>query len=101
MQPTVLDKQGRAFIPTGRELSRQVLAATKLTEPGQRETLKLMAPAKTAITNTSAPFRTLENMFGTLMVVKDKAALLQASAEPPPNSAWTRRGIIISGPQNA
>lgn len=42
MTPDKLDKQGRAFIPTAFE--KQILAATKLLEPGQKETLKLKAP---------------------------------------------------------
>lgn len=42
MTPDKLDKQGRAFIPQAHEKS--ILAATKLLEPGQRETLKLKAP---------------------------------------------------------
>jgi len=42
MTPDKLDKQGRAFIPAAFE--KQILAATKLLEPGQKETLKLKAP---------------------------------------------------------
>ncbi len=42
MMPTQLDKQGRAFVPAGWE--KQILAGTKLLEPGQKETLKLRAP---------------------------------------------------------
>ncbi|HEY2952562.1 MAG TPA: PVC-type heme-binding CxxCH protein, partial [Verrucomicrobiae bacterium] len=85
MQPTALDKQGRAFLPTGRELSRKVLAATKLTEPGQKETLKLTAPAKTGDYEYVCTFpEHWKNMFGQLVVVKDKAALLQVSAQAPP-----------------
>lgn len=44
MTPDKLDKQGRAYIPPAYE--KQILAGTKLLEPGQKETLKLKAPAK-------------------------------------------------------
>jgi hypothetical protein len=85
MQPTALDKQGRAFLPAGGELSRKVLAATKLTEPGQKETLKLTAPSKVGDYEYVCTFpEHWKNMFGQLVVVKDKTALLQASAQAPP-----------------
>ncbi len=90
MQPTTLDKQGRAFLPTGREFAGKVLAATKLTEPGVKETLKLTAPTKTGNYEYVCTFpEHWKNMFGQLVVVKDKAALLQASAEPAPQQAAT------------
>lgn len=44
MTPDKLDKQGRAFMPPAFE--KEILAATKLLEPGQRETIKLKAPGK-------------------------------------------------------
>lgn len=44
MTPDKLDKQGRAYLPAAFE--KQILAATKLLEPGQKETLKLRAPAQ-------------------------------------------------------
>lgn len=44
MTPDKLDKEGRAFIP--KDYEKQILAATKLLEPGQKETLKLKAPGK-------------------------------------------------------
>ncbi len=44
MTPDKLDKQGRAFIPTSHE--KQILAATKLLEPGQTETIKMKAPGQ-------------------------------------------------------
>src|SRR5205085_11629102 len=50
MQPTELDPKGRAFYPSGRAgraVAAKILDGTKLTEPGQKETLKLTAPAKT------------------------------------------------------
>src|SRR5262249_42501358 len=85
MQPATLDKQGRAVLPTGRELSRKAMAATKLTEPGQKETLKLTAPVKTGDYEYVCTFpEHWKNMYGQLVVVKDRAALLQASAQAPP-----------------
>lgn len=44
MTPDKLDKQGRAYLPPAYE--REILAATRLLEPGQKETLKVKAPAK-------------------------------------------------------
>ena len=85
MQPTMLDKQGRAFLPADKELLKKVLGATKLVEPGQKETLKLTAPNRTGTNEFVCTFpEHWKVMFGQLVVVKDKAALLQASAEPAP-----------------
>ena len=44
MTPDKLDKQGRAFIPSAWD--KQILAATKLLEPGKSETIKLKAPSQ-------------------------------------------------------
>ncbi|HCN76843.1 MAG TPA: dehydrogenase [Verrucomicrobiales bacterium] len=44
MTPDKLDKQGRAYLPAAFE--KEVIAATKLLEPGQQETLKVRAPAQ-------------------------------------------------------
>jgi len=83
MQPQQLDRQGRAFLPSGRELTRKILAATKLIEPGQKETLKLTAPTKVGTYDYVCTFpEHWKVMFGELVVVKDKEALLQASAQP-------------------
>jgi len=85
MQPTQLDRQGRAFIPAGRELSAKVLAATKLMEPGQRETLKITAPKKVGTYEYVCTFpEHWRVMFGELVVVKDREAVLQASAQAAP-----------------
>ena len=85
MQPTTLDKQGRPFIPADRALAAKILGATKLIEPGQKETLKLTAPTRTGTNEYVCTFpEHWKNMFGQLVVVKDKAALLQASATPAP-----------------
>lgn len=44
MTPDKLDKQGRAYLPAAFE--KQILAATKLLEPGQTETIKMKAPGQ-------------------------------------------------------
>jgi azurin len=88
MQPTQLDSQGRPFIPSGRAVrtvAAKILDGTKLIEPGQKATLKLTAPTKTGNYEYVCTFpEHWKNMFGQLVVVKDKEALLQASAEPAP-----------------
>ena len=43
MKPDALDKQGRAFIATDHA---KIIAATKVVEPGQKETLKFTAPTE-------------------------------------------------------
>ena len=42
-KPDKLDKQGRAYVP---EKDANVIAATKLVEPGQKETIKVSAPGE-------------------------------------------------------
>jgi azurin len=84
MQPTQLDKQGRPFVPTQKELAAKILAATKLIEPGQKETLKLTAPKQAGTYEYVCTFpEHWRVMFGELVVVKDRAAVLQASAAAP------------------
>jgi azurin len=88
MQPTALDAQGRAFMPSGRSArtaAAKILDGTKLIEPGQKATLKLIAPTKTGNYEYVCTFpEHWKNMFGQIVVVKDKQALLQASAQPAP-----------------
>lgn len=93
MQPQQLDRQGRAFVPTNRDLTRKILAATKLIEPGQKETLKLTAPTKVGTYEYVCTFpEHWKVMFGELVVVKDKEALLQASAQPAASQARADAG---------
>jgi azurin len=88
MQPTALDRQGRAFIPSGRNVANKILGATKLVDPGQKETLKLVAPNRPGTNEFVCTFpEHWKVMFGQLVVVKDKAALLEASAAPAPQQA--------------
>ena len=75
MTPDKLDGQGRAFLPNLPE----ILAATKVVEPGQKETLKFTAP------NEEGDYEyvcTLPGHFaimnGKLIVTKDVDAYLQA-----------------------
>jgi len=54
-------------------------------EPGQKETLKLTAPTKTGDYEYVCTFpEHWKVMFGQLVVVKDRDAVLQASAQPAP-----------------
>jgi azurin len=70
MMPNQLDKQGRAFIP--KDWEKQVIAATKLLEPGQKETLKLRAPNRPGDYEyvCTFPGHALI-MWGTLVVTKE------------------------------
>jgi azurin len=84
MQPTTLDREGRPYVPTDRALARKVLAATKLVEPGQKETLKLTAPTRVGTYEYVCTFpEHWKVMFGEIVVVKDRDAVLKASAEAP------------------
>jgi glucose/arabinose dehydrogenase/azurin len=75
MRPDELDSKGRAYLPKGFDL----IGATRLTEAGQRETLKLTAPEKEGEYDYVCTFPghwTL--MWGTLIVTRDVDAYLQA-----------------------
>jgi uncharacterized cupredoxin-like copper-binding protein len=70
MTPNQLDKQGRSFIPNGWD--KQILAGTKLLEPGQKETLKLRAPGKPGEYEFVCTFPGhAVIMWGTLVVTRD------------------------------
>ena len=76
MKPDALDKKGRAFVPKDHA---KIIEASKLIEPGQKETLKLTAPATEGDYEYVCTFPghwTL--MWGKLIVVKDVDAYLQA-----------------------
>jgi hypothetical protein len=69
-------------------VANKILAATKLVEPGQKETLKLTAPTRPGTHEFVCTFpEHWKVMFGQLVVVKGKAALLEASATPAPQQA--------------
>jgi lysophospholipase L1-like esterase/glucose/arabinose dehydrogenase/azurin len=80
MSPTP-DKDGKAYVPN----NRKIIAASKMLDAGQKETLKLNAPAKPGNYDFVCTYPEHgKSMFGTLVVVKDKEAFLKAAAEPAP-----------------
>jgi lysophospholipase L1-like esterase/glucose/arabinose dehydrogenase/azurin len=75
MRPDQFDSQGRAFIPR----TSNIIAATKLVEPGQREALKLTAPAKEGDYEYLCTYPGhWESMWGQLVVTKNVDAYLEA-----------------------
>jgi glucose/arabinose dehydrogenase/azurin len=75
------DRQGRVYVPT----NKKIIAASKLIEPGQKETLKLTAPEKPGDYDYVCTYpEHWKVMFGQLIVVQDAEAILKASAQPPP-----------------
>ena len=75
MRPDQLDSQGRAFIPN----TADVIAATKLVEPAQRQALKLTAPGKVGDYEYLCTYPGhWESMWGRLIVTKDVDAYLEA-----------------------
>ncbi len=75
------DKQGKAFVPK----NKKIIASTKLIEPGQKETLKLIAPTRVGDYDYVCTYpEHWKIMFGQLVVVKNLEAVLQASAKPLP-----------------
>jgi azurin len=81
MRPDQLDRDGRAFVPRGRE----VLGATRLLEPGQRETLKMRAPSREGDYEYLCSYPGhWEMMWGTLVVTKDVDEYLQKNPQPKP-----------------
>jgi glucose/arabinose dehydrogenase/azurin/lysophospholipase L1-like esterase/HEAT repeat protein len=74
------DRQGRLYVPN----NRKIVAASKLIEPGQKETLKLTAPEKPGDYDYVCTYpEHWKVMFGQLIVVKDAEEILKASAQPP------------------
>jgi azurin/glucose/arabinose dehydrogenase/type 1 glutamine amidotransferase len=75
MSPDQLDKEGRAFMPK----SPNILAATKLVDPGQKAVLKMTAPTEEGVYEY---FCTYPGhwvwMWGELIVTKDVDAYLEA-----------------------
>jgi glucose/arabinose dehydrogenase/azurin/lysophospholipase L1-like esterase len=80
MKPEELDSEGRAYIPK----SSDILAATKLLLPGQRQSLKLTAPSTEGTCEYVCTFPGhYQVMWGQLVVTKDVEAYLQAHPEAP------------------
>jgi azurin/glucose/arabinose dehydrogenase len=81
MKPDELDSKGRAFMPD----SPDILAATKLLEPGERQTLKIMAPDQEGEYEYFCTYPGhWEIMWGKLEVTKDVDAYLQAHPDAGP-----------------
>lgn len=77
--PDKLDSQGRAYVP---EKDPRVIGATKLIEPGQKETLSLTAPDKEGVYEFVCTFPGHSAiMQGKLVVTADVDAYLQAHPE--------------------
>ena len=78
MKPDDLDRQGRAYMPD----TADILAATKLLEPGQKETLKLTAPFVEGDYEYVCTFPGHHQlMWGWLIVSRDVDAYLRANPE--------------------
>jgi len=72
------DREGRVYVPK----NKKIIAASKLVEPGQKETLKLTAPKTPGDYDYLCSYpEHWKVMFGQLVVVKDINAFLQASAK--------------------
>ncbi len=77
-KPEKLDKQGRAYVP---EKDANVIAATKLVEPGQKETIKVNAPSEPGEYEYVCTFPGhWQIMWGRLSVVKDLDAYVPAKS---------------------
>ena len=77
--PDKLDSQGRAYVP---DKDSRVLGATKLVDPGQKETLSMTAPGKEGVYEFVCTFPGhWAIMQGKLVVTKDVDAYLQANPE--------------------
>jgi lysophospholipase L1-like esterase/azurin/glucose/arabinose dehydrogenase len=75
MRPDQLDSQGRAFIPN----NPNIIAATKLVEPGQRQALKLTAPTQEGDYDYLCTYPGhWESMWGRLVVTRDIDAYKEA-----------------------
>jgi len=80
MKPEGLDDEGRAYVPR----SSDILAASKMLLPGQKESLKLTAPAMEGEHEYFCTFPGhYQVMWGRLIVTKDVDAYLQAHPEAP------------------
>ncbi len=76
MKPDQLDKEGRAYFPPK---DKRVLDGTRLIEPGQKETLKMMAPNQEGEYEYVCTFPGhWMIMYGKLVVTKDVDAYLAA-----------------------
>jgi azurin len=80
MKPDQFDSQGRAFVPN----TRDVIAATKLLESGQRATLRRTAPSEEGVYEFVCTFPGhWQVMWGQFVVTKDVDAYLQKNPQAP------------------
>ncbi|HVV02539.1 MAG TPA: plastocyanin/azurin family copper-binding protein, partial [Verrucomicrobiae bacterium] len=88
MKPGELDSEQRAYIPKGVE---GIMGATRLLQTGERETIKLTAPAAPCVCDYICTFPGhYQLMWGRLIVAKDVDAYLTAhpvASRPTPTSA--------------
>ena len=95
MKPDERDGRGRPYVPRG---NASILAATQLLEAGQKETLKLTAPAVEGTQEFVCTFPghfTL--MWGTIVVTKDVDAYLAAHPDAPPGSSGAGGKLPAAG----
>ena len=95
MKPDERDGRGRPYVPRG---NANILAATQLLEAGQKETLKLTAPAVEGTQEFVCTFPghfTL--MWGTIVVTKDVDAYLAAHPDAPPGSSGAGGKLPAAG----
>jgi len=91
MGPTSLDKEGRAYIPKN---NKDIIAASKTLEPGQKEQLKVTAPTKEGEYEYVCTFPGhWPLMWGRLIVTKDVDAYLQAHPQAPPTAPGAAAGM--------
>ncbi len=80
MKPEEMDGRGRAYLPK----DSNILAATKLLNSGQRETLKFTAPSEEGACEYVCTFPNhYQVMWGQMIVTKDVDAYLEAHPEAP------------------
>jgi azurin len=80
MSPEQLDRHGRAYVPS----SSDILAATKLLQNGQRESLKMTAPTTTGDYDYFCTFPGhYQVMWGRLAITTDIDSYLREHPEPP------------------
>ena len=98
--PATPDKSGRLYVPD----SKQILGATKMLEPGQKETLKLRAPREPGDYEFVCTFPghwTI--MWGKLIVTNDPegAAANSKTATPAPSAPAHQHGAPVPPKENA
>jgi azurin len=90
MQP-IPDRQGHLYVPK----NKKIIAASKLMEAGQKQTLQLTAPAEPGNYEYVCTYpEHWKVMFGELVVVKDIDAFLQSRALAPPSEQHAQAATI-------